>query len=217
MPTPTLLKAPFIPENFFHLISKSIDGLLLFNDPKDYALYAKTFHKYTNDFLDTWSYSLLGNHSHHVVKMKAAEEIISNLLRIKKKHRTAAANRFLKDPENERLFDLMIERQINSFLVSFAFNCNIKYERRGGLFQKPFKRIHISDENHLQQAIIYTHINAQKHGFVKDFCNHEYSSYQQILANDCTYVNCDDVINFFGGEPNFIQLHREQADLYFRH
>ena len=43
---------------------------------------------------------------------------------------------------------------MNSFLVSYANYINNKYDRKGGIFQKPFKRIAIEGDAHLQQAII---------------------------------------------------------------
>jgi len=75
MPTPEELKAPFHPDSFYHVVCKSIDGLLLFYDAKDYEVFFHRFKKFTGDFLYVWSYCLLNNHTHHVVKIKSADMI----------------------------------------------------------------------------------------------------------------------------------------------
>src|SRR5437016_3564880 len=63
MPTPIEYKAPFRPDGFYHIVCKSIDGILLFSDAADYKTFMKRFKQFTAPFLDIWSYSLLGNHT----------------------------------------------------------------------------------------------------------------------------------------------------------
>ncbi|MBC7937689.1 MAG: hypothetical protein H7Y86_20260 [Rhizobacter sp.] len=130
---------------------------------------------------------------------------------------TLATNAFLNNPSVEFLFGAMIERQMNSFLVSYANYYNNKYQRKGGLFQKPFKRLQITDDNHLEHSIIYTHANAQKHGLVKDYRIYRHSSFGQILNLDNSYLSADAVIEFFGGKQKFEQKHNDQVGYYYQH
>ena len=74
-------------------------------------------------------------------------------------------------------------------MTSYANLIKHAYDRKGGLFQSPFRRSLISDEIHLQQAIIYTHANAQKHGIIKDFRDYPYTSYHEIVAGYSGNVN----------------------------
>lgn len=111
-------------------------------------------------------------------------------------------NSFLAESENDMLLDAMLERQMNSFLVSYANYYNNRNSRQGGLFQKPFKRIQIFDDAHLQHAIIYANANAQKHNLIKDFSLYTYSSYMDTLRSDDTWVACKDVIVFFEERSN---------------
>jgi len=113
------------------------------------------------------------------------------------------------------IFDEMIERQMNSFLVSYANYLNNKYDRKGGFFQKPFKRIQITDDGHLQQAIIYSNANAQKHRIVIDFKQHEYSSYNAAIHNDNYFIDSSNVVAFFGGAEKFIRIHEEQVAFFY--
>ena len=109
----------------------------------------------------------------------------------------------------------MIERQMNSFLVSFANYTNNKYKRKGGLFQKPFRRIQVAGDIHLQQAIIYVHANAQKHNIVKDFKDHPYNSYSAIANNDISFTEGINVLTFFGGMEKFKSIHKSEVDYYY--
>lgn len=213
MPTPPEFKAPFLPECFYHIVCKSIDGILLFREDIDYKVFLQRFQQFTNHLFDVWSYCLLTNHTHQVVKIKPLQLVVENIKKIT--DQTLAMKSFLSDQNNELLFDAMIERQMNSFLVSFANYTNNKYKRKGGLFQKPFRRIQVADDIHLQQAIIYVHANAQKHHIVSDFKNHPYTSYTAILNNEAALIDNKNVLNFFGGTDKFVAIHKSQVDYYY--
>ncbi|MEO7263906.1 MAG: hypothetical protein ABIW38_03290 [Ferruginibacter sp.] len=215
MPTPIQFKAPFIANAFYHIVCKSIDGILLFKQPQDYAVFYERFRKFNSAFFNVWSYSLLSNHTHHIVKIKSIEDIVDYLESDKNNSTTVSMNSFLQEPASESLLDTMLERQMNSFLVSYANYYNNSYKRKGGLFQKPFKRIQITDDAHLQQAVIYTNANAQKHKLVNDFTTYPYTSYTEVLLNCNSSVCCKDVIEFFGSRDQFIKIHKEQVEFYY--
>jgi REP element-mobilizing transposase RayT len=216
MPTPEQYKAPFCPVAYYHIVCKCIDGLKLFIDEKDYLVFKERFKRFTSCFFEVWSYNLLPNHTHHIIKTKSVKIITQHLSALQKEERTKAMLLFLKDDQNEILFDQMIERHMNSFLVSYANYCNNRRGRKGGIFQKPFKRIKIDDDIHLQQAIIYTNANAQKHKLISDFKKHPYSSYAAIIYEDDFFVETRNVINFFGSKESFIKIHKEQVDYYYK-
>jgi hypothetical protein len=216
MPTPLVLKASFIEKGNFHFVCKSIDGLLLFPEMEDYIVFTDRFKKFTNEFIEIWSYCLLPNHTHHIVKIKPVSLIKNTISKFPTENKTKAMLSFLDNSENEAALDKMIDRQMNSFLVSYANYYNNKYKRQGGLFQKPFKRIAILDDAHLQQAIIYTHANAQKHGIVKDFSQYPFSSYDAIITGKNYYANAKNIMDFFGGLERFIQTHQNQIEFYYQ-
>lgn len=213
MPTPLEFKAPFFPECYYHLVCKSIDGLDLFKEEIDYQVFIQRFYQFTADLLDVWSYSLLTNHTHHIIKVKPLHSIIENIKSIPLQTRSMKS--LLAYPTSEEFFTGMVERQMNSFLVSYSNYTNNKYERKGGLFQRPFRRIQVNDDSHLQQAIIYVHANAQKHKIVSDFRNHPYTSYAGILNSRSNIVDYESVLNFFGGAEQFARIHKSQVEHYY--
>ena len=217
MPTSINLKAQFYPNEFYHIVCKSIDGVLLFNDDTDNQIFNQRFKKFSGDFFDIWSYCHIPNHTHHVIKIKSIDAINEFIEKLPALNVSVAMQAFYIDNENTILFNSMISRQMNSFLVSYANYINNKYNRKGGVFQKPFKRIKIENDAHLQQAIIYTNANAQKHGMVADYKDYKYSSYIQTLQNDQYYIDSKSVIHFFNGIENFLSIHDLQVAYFYQH
>jgi len=129
---------------------------------------------------------------------------------------TIAMKAFVAEPSNESHFNKVIERQMNSFLVSYANYINNRYQRKGSIFQKPFKRIKIEDEAHLHQAIIYTNANAQKHDLIANYKEYSFSSYKSVLENDEYFINAKDIIAFFKGLEKFVLLHDEQVAYFYQ-
>ena len=216
MPTPVSLKAQFYPGAYYHLICKSIDGLFLFHDNIDYQVYIERLKKFTGDFIDIWSYCLIPNHTHHIIKTKSIEAVILFIESMVPENITAAMNAFSADSANEILFNKIIERQMNSFLVSYANYINNKYRRKGGIFQKPFKRIRIEEDGHLQQAIIYTNANAQKHKLTEDFKKYPFSSYLPTIESDQHFIDSKGVVEFFNGIDKFILIHEQQVAYFYQ-
>jgi putative transposase len=214
MPTPSILKAAFHPEQFYHIVTKSIDGILLFNEDQDYSVFLERFRHFTGYFLEVLSYSLQSNHTHHIVYIKPVKEILETTRLLDEDQQTKVLKLYNTNPTPE-LFDKIIERQMNSLLVSYSKFCNNKYNRKGGIFQKPFKRIEIADESYLQQAIIYVNANAQKHKLVTDFKNWHWNAYEACINNDAIYINTRRVLNFFGGRRQFIETHTAQVANYY--
>jgi putative transposase len=214
MPTPEEYKAPFYFQQHYHVLFRSIDGVLLFKNEREHIFFLEKWKRFTQMIADVWAYSLLDNHVHLIIKTKTEEEITAQLQQLGAEQKTKAIEQFLKTP-SEDLFRPIMERQINSFLVSYTNTYNNFIQRKGGLFQQPFRRLLIADDAHLQQAIIYTHANAQKHGLVKNFLEHRRHSYHTIMNNDSGFVNTTAVLDFFGGKLKFEEAHKQQIDYFY--
>jgi len=216
MPTPIEFKAPFYPGAFYHIVCKSIDGILLFIDPTEYRVFKDRLITFTGMCFEYWSYCHLPNHTHHIVKAREARELALFIEQLPGEERTLSMTSFLQDTADARLFDAVVLRQMNRFLVSFSNFINNRRKRKGGTFQKPFRRREIENESHLQQAVIYTNANAQKHNMVDDFKDYPYSSYTETLDGSSFILETEKVLDFFGGKENFIKTHEDQVDRYYR-
>ncbi|MCG2431465.1 hypothetical protein [Aequorivita xiaoshiensis] len=90
---------------------------------------------------------------------------------------------------------------------------NKKNGRVGSLFQRPFKRIKISEEKYLKQLIIYIHLNPENHRIIDNFENYKFSSYNSIISPKPTAIKRTEVIDFFNDIENFILIHRQRKPI----
>jgi putative transposase len=215
MPVSEKYKAPFHPENYYHLTFRSIDHLLLFHQPGNYEFFLQKFASLLHPVLDCLAFCLLQNHAHFIVHIKELKTILDSLNCIAEEKRTIAMKKFISDPENEDLVDELIERQANSFMISYVNSINNSLSRKGSLFQSPFRRVQITEEAHLQQAIVYVHANAQKHGIVKDFKEYRYTSYHDVMSDNSSMIAIPKVLQFFRGKEHFVKEHTIQVQHYY--
>lgn len=75
-----------------------------------------------------------------------------------------------------------ISKFLHRILVSYSKYFNLKYERRGHVFERTFNSRHLSDENYLLRALAYLHLNSKD---VKGWKRKEYkyfwSSFQDYV------------------------------------
>ena len=215
MPIPSNLLARFEHESYFHVICKSINQNSLFLSDENKFYFLKKYHQFLFPFVDTYAYCLLDNHVHWLVKIKIENAICEYIQQISPTEQTSVQQKFLQ--KNDVDINKLIERQFNSFFVSYTRSYNIYYSIKGHLFESPFKRIAINGDAHLTQTIIYIHANALKHGLVKEFANYKWNSYRSFTSGAHTSLMRNNVLDWFGGVDAFIEAHQIQSDYYYRH
>jgi len=215
MPTPVQFKAPFYPQSYYHVIFRSVDGVMLFITEENRGFFLQKFSLFLHPVCTCLAYCLLENHVRFIVHIKSAPSLKNFLLSIAEEARTVSMKKFLTEPDREEIIDEILERQANRLMVSYANAYNKRFFRKGNLFQSPFRRVEIKEESHLQQAIIYTHANAQKHGLIKDFKDYRYSSYWEILNDNRANVQINEALQFFGGKEQYIKIHQKQVDHFY--
>ncbi|WP_162915831.1 hypothetical protein [Paraflavitalea soli] len=216
MPVSEQYKAPFYPGNSYHITFRSIDGLILFHDLENHDFFLQRFTYFLQPVLSCLAYCLLKNHAHFIVHINDRKNILDSLGFIVEEKKTMAMKKFINDPENEGLIDELVERQINNFMISYVNALNKALSRKGSLFQSPFRRVQIEGDAHLQQAIIYTNANAQKHGIVRDFKEHRYTSYHDVVADVSSVVDIAAIGRFFRGKEHFIKEHEIHVQRYYK-
>jgi hypothetical protein len=58
-------------------------------------------------------------------------------------------------------------------------------------------------------VIAYIHQNPQKHKFVQDFREWKWSSYDALLSDRPTKLQRETVLEWFGGQDEYLKLHAE--------
>jgi putative transposase len=104
---------------------------------------------------------------------------------------------------------------LNAYTKAF----NKLYDRRGSLFERPFKRKSINDPVYFKNLITYIHHNPVHHGFAEDINEWPYTSYHAYMLNKATKIEKKEGMSWFGGRDKFEAVHKrfkpEKAILLF--
>ena len=82
------------------------------------------------------------------------------------------------------------------------------YNRRGSLFNRPFKAKEIDNDQYLTAVIAYIHRNPVHHGFRDRIEDWPFSSYEALLSTKPTKIKRQEVLDWFGDIPAFHQSHK---------
>jgi len=210
MPTDT---PPLVHGNFYHIYNRGNNRENIFPQERNYAYFMDLWWKHINPIAETWTYCLLKNHFHAVVYIRDSADLtdlttnsVSPNSRVNKDNSSTASRGDLsglkKKPKDPSQY-------FSNFFNAYSRGLNIAAQRTGALFNRPFKRIPIDKENYLMHLSVYIHQNPQKHGFVIDFKDWNYSSYNAIIGNNPTRLQRDKILQLFGSREDFIRIHQE--------
>lgn len=202
----------FIEDEYIHIICKSVSGSLLFKSDENRIYFLKKYAAYTSGYLDTYSYILLDNHSHFLVKCINSDDLKSYLSTLNNGSLKSHQKKYLL---GEITYSEAVEFQMKDFFIAYAMAFNKENNRSGSLFINPFRRIRINDDAHLQQIVIYIHANVLKHNIRKKFEDYRWSSYLSILSDKATLLKRKEIIDFFETRNNFILQHRTQSQYFY--
>ncbi len=179
----------FEPGKYYHVYNRSVDKKPMFKNEGNYAFFLKQYLAYLSPVVETCAYALLGNHFHLMIRTKETFD--------------------LPPSGEEKTTHDTVSHQFHKFFQSYPMAFNKQHERTGTLFQTPFKRVLIDNDDYLTHMIYYIHANPQKHGLIDDFRNWKWSSYQSFLSEKPTALQRKTVLNWFGGIDNFIKYHAQ--------
>jgi putative transposase len=186
MPSPE----PLQPDQYYHIYNRGINGEPLFRQERNYRYFLKLWAKYIEPVADTYVYCLLNNHFHFLVRVRGTET-----------GRVPGIGPVLH-----------VSRQFNNLFIAYAKAFNKAYDRTGGLFESPFKRRLVDNDRYFTALVAYIHRNPQKHGFVDDFRDWPYSSYQAVLSSQATRIQRAAVLGWFDGPTGFKEAHASSVD-----
>jgi putative transposase len=76
----------------------------------------------------------------------------------------------------------------------------------------PFKRKKVDDMNYLYQLVCYIHNNPVKSRLTNSLTSWEYSSFKHLVSGNTTFLNVDEVIDWYGDKNNFIYVHSDNFE-----
>jgi len=192
------------PDTYYHIYNHANGDENLFRSEENYYYFLRQWAKYIEPVASTYAYCLMPNHFHFLIRTKDFEHL--------KLHLTGFENLSGVASTEEKTATLLSKTFSNLF-NSYTKAYNKLYDRRGSLFNRPFKRKEITSDTYLSAIIGYIHRNPIHHGFCDDLESWPYSSYTAFLTMKNTKLKKDQVLDWFGGKESFREFHKKPHEL----
>lgn len=174
--------------HYYHIYNRGNNKGNIFFEERNYRYFLELYGKYISPIADTYAYCLLKNHFHFLVRLKMEEDLTGF----------------------ENLTGLEIidySKYFSNLFNAYTKAINKTYQRTGSLFEKHFKRILVDSDSYFVQLVSYIHRNPETHGFIEDFRQYPYSSYQAIRFQKKSRIETEKVLQWFGTMDNFRRYH----------
>ena len=166
---------------YYHIYNRGNNRENLFVEARNYAYFLDLYVKHIEPIAETYAYCLMKNHFHLLVRIKESDDG--------------------RDPS----------RCFSNLFNAYARSFNRAYGRTGALFQRPFSRIEVTHDRYFTAVVSYIHRNPQKHGFVADFRDWPYTSYDALASSRPTRLHRDTVLAWFGDTAAFVAAHQRNV------
>jgi len=186
--------------NIYHIYNHAVGDEDLFRSDFDYENFLFKYNYYFKNYFSTYAYCLMPNHFHFLCKVKPFEEVKIYL----QNEKTKVAKKVI---DQELLFDDFIIDQMRRFFSSITLKYNRRYDRKGSLFYKRFKRVIVKNETKLLYYLCYIHHNPIHHNFASDYSQWKYSSFSSYTKNLNSIIEKKEILDWIGGLNIFIENH----------
>jgi len=190
------------PGCYYHVFNQGNAKCRVFFQETNYIFFLKKVNYYLLDFMEIYSFCLLSNHFHMLIKAREEMDIIKNA------YARQELEAFVRKNSNQpELASMILSEVFRRLFLSYSKAVNKQQDRTGSLFRKNFKRIEIDNDRYLKQVVIYIHRNPNHHGYQTDYKDYRWSSYNKILDTRITNLRREEVIDWFKDRSRFIEAH----------
>jgi REP element-mobilizing transposase RayT len=190
-------RIPLELEQIYHIWTHANGSENLFRAEENYHYFLDRYIYHVHPVVETFAYCLMANHLHLMVRIRG-EEVMKGYLESRGKDLTGFEN-----------LSGLVSKQFSNLFNAYTKAYNKKYDRRGALFERAFKRKLVDSNEYFARLIAYIHNNPVHHGFVEDLNDWPHSSWHAYVFDKSTRVNKEDGMAWFGGRKNFIEVHRQ--------
>lgn len=183
------------PERVYHLYTHANGSENLFREKENYRYFLKKYAEHIHPVVETYAYCLMPNHLHLMIRVRKEVEI-----------------RRVPDLTGFENLSGLVSRQFSKLFNAYLKAVNKKYDRKGSLFQRPFKRKPILDDAYFTALIAYIHNNPVHHGFVETPDDWPHSSWHAYLPGKPSRLAKEEALAWFGGKEEFVKFHRLQQE-----
>ena len=188
-------RSPLTEQKVYHVFTKSIAGYKIFNSQNDYKRIVESLVYYRRE-------SPPGKFSHYLEATKNDRESIFRYFKSDEKIVRVIAYCIMPTHIHlvlEQLRQDGISKYMNLVLKSYSGYFNIKYKRRGPLWETRFKNIIVEADEQLLHLTRYLHLNPVTAGIIdrpEDWQFSSYGEYLGVITKDdglCDYKNFFDI------------------------
>lgn len=187
---------PLQPGCCYHIYNRGNNREDLFREERNSPYFLQLYARHVHPIADTFAYCLMRNHFHLLVRIKASLP--------EQTPRVSEACEVSKVFKPSQYF--------SNLFNAYTKAINKAYGRTGSLFEERFGRIEVTSERYFANLVFYIHFNPQKHGFVDDFREWQWSSYHALRTTGETRLNRGQVLEWFGNVTEFENFHRGMID-----
>ncbi len=182
----------------YHIYNRGVNRMNIFRTDKNYEYFLKLYFERIGPIADTYSWVLMKNHFHIMVRIKTLKEIFDKLA---------------TTMEVDKLQKLNPSRQFANFFIAYSRAFNIQEKRRGGLMEKPFCRKHVDSLQYFKDLVIYIHRNPVHHGIADSPKDYQWTSYHSYFSINPSPISKNEVLSWFDSTITFKQCHRKPQDV----
>jgi putative transposase len=191
-------KDPLVTGNVYHILTKSIAGFKIFNINSDFLRIKRALQYYQvkNHVLKFSQFLTLKE-----VKKKGFDKCVSSIISPKDKNLIQIVAYCTMPTHLHLILKQLKENGISIFmgnlLNSYSRYFNVKYKRKGPLWEGRFKSILIESDEYLLHLTRYIHLNPTTANLVRKPEDWKFSSYREYISNKeealCDYSDLLDI------------------------
>ena len=175
------------PDCYYHIYNRGINRQPIFLSEDHYYKFLILCQLYLPKVADVLAYCLLPNHFHLLLYIH---------------------------PDGVGVPRRGVANPMGNLFNAYAQWFNKRTDRVGGLFQRPFKRKRITDQEYMKQVIYYIHRNPLHHKLISNPAIYPFSSFQGIIGKQSTFLERELVLEWFDGKENFVEYHSMQFESF---
>jgi len=194
---------PLYPECSYHVFNRAIGNEKLFRSEENYRFFLANLAKHILPVAGIFTYSLLPNHFHLLIRTRDEKQLIAHFERKKKKE------------FDQNIYSLpeFIMEQFSNWFNSYTKAFNKRYGRKGALFMDYTKRSIVENDSDFASFVFYIHKNAVHHGLCNRIGEWKHDGYKSLLSERPTHLLRSEVISWFGSKELFMKFHDQPVEL----
>jgi hypothetical protein len=207
-------------KGIYHVFYKGKQNEILFPTEEHYSHFLRLFFENISPLADVYSYCLLPNQFHIVLKIKS-EKVVFTYFKI--------AGRFpeetmtlqeLKELSEKSEFNkinilsIHLQKQFSHFFNIYAKELFLQKHRKDKLLGA-FNSKKLTDESEIRSTVTQIHMLALQEKLVSELTSWKYNSYNAMLSDKPTRLMRKEVIDIFESVDYFKRDHQEELKKSF--